>query len=825
MAEQIAQLLEDRFQLPQARMLVILRRTLVFFAGLVFILVATLLVAFDSLFVRFNSIARLEEGDIAPRNIVAPNDTNYVSEILTARVQVAARNAVAPVFDPPDPNIARQQTQLVQQILDFVENVRADIYGTPEQRSRDLGAISALSLGDDTRQTILQLDEETWRSASEEILNVLGRMMRLEIRPGQEQNIRSQLDNQVNARFILRERNVIVDMVDDLILPNTFQNIEGTEAAQDSAAASVSPQPRAFTAGQIIVREGEKIDALMYEALLHMNLLSTEESLLPSIVRAAVASTLTLVVIGLYMARFTNHLLYKETRKLTLIAVIFLITLGSIRFLGVQGNIYLFPAAAMALLYVVIASPHIAIIGAFGLALLTGMMENDSLQHATLITTSGIIGTLVLRRAERLNQFFMAGGLIAVSNVLVVMIFNIAKPPNEQFDLLQTLAQAAIGGAILVPVTAIAAMYIVTLLFNMPTMLKLIDLSQPSKPLLQRLLREAPGTYQHSLQVANLAEQAANAIQADAQLVHVAALYHDIGKMLNPLYFTENQQDIANPHDTLNDPHRSANIIIGHVTEGDELAKQYGLPNRLRDFIREHHGTTQVYVFYQRALNAVDGDESAVDEADFKYPGPRPRTRETALLMMADTCEAAVRSVKPQSKQEISDLVTKLIDGKRTSGQLDESGLTLNDIRTIRDVFVEILQGMFHPRINYQEAISTKPQPSRLTTRPKTNPPVAPVTPSRTTETVPTKADKTEIVPSFTLPVETKAITAETKPSPEAPTYYDEEEPMTEVPRLPTLDERRTTTTLHSVNGADGKKDDKDATQKHKEHEEQDDLT
>jgi putative nucleotidyltransferase with HDIG domain len=811
MAEQIAQLLEDRFRLPQERMLVVLRQSLVFFAAALFVLFATLLVAFDSLFVRFNSIATLVEGDIAPRNIVAPNNSNYVSEILTERVRAAASNAVAPVFDPPDPNIARQQAQLTQQIIDYVENVRADIYGTAEQRSRDLSAISALALSDDTRQTILQLDEETWSSASDEILNILSRMMRLEIRPGQEQNIRFQLDNQVNSRFILRERNVIVDMVDDLILPNTFQNVDETQAAQETAAASVEAQPRAFTAGQIIVREGEKIDALMYEALLHMNLLSTEESLLPAVVRAGVASTLMLVIIGLYMARFTNHLLYKETRKLTLIAVIFLITLAAIRFLGVQGNIYLFPAAAMALVYVVIASPHIAIIGTVGLAVLTGLMDNDSLQHAALILTSGIIGTLVLRRAERLNQFFMAGALIAFSNVLVVIIFNIANPANEQFDLLQTLVQAAVGGAIIVPVTAIAGMYAVTLIFNLPTMLKLIDLSQPNKPLLQRLLREAPGTYQHSLQVANLAQQAANAISADAQLVYVAALYHDIGKMLNPLYFTENQQDIANPHDALNDPYRSADIIIGHVTEGDELARQYRLPHRIRDFIREHHGTTQVYVFYQRALNAVDGDESAVDVADFTYPGPRPRSRETALLMMADTCEAAVRSVKPQSKQEISDLVTKLIDGKRTSGQLDESGLTLNDISTIRDIFVDILQGMFHPRINYQEAISITPQPARLAVKPKTTPPTAPPIALKTTEGLPATIDKPQPVPPFIPPIEGKATAAiETKQKSETPVYYDEEEPMTEVPRLPTLDERRSTTTLPSVNGLDKKKDEKD---------------
>jgi cyclic-di-AMP phosphodiesterase PgpH len=818
MAEKLAQMLEDRLQMPQEEIQMMLRRTLVFVASIVFVLVATVFVAFDSIFIPLNSIAALKVDDIAPRNIVAPNNISYTSEVLTERLRQQERDAVAPVFDPPDANIARQQTQVAQQILDYVENVRADIYGTDAQRVRDLDAISALDLSEETRRAILDLDVEAWNAIKEEVLNVLSRMMRFEIRPGEEHSIRVQLNNQVASRFSVNERNIIVDIVDDLIQPNTFENVDATLAAREAEAAAVALESRTFNTGQIIVREGEPIDDLIYEALLNMNLLNTDESRLPGIVRAGVASILIMVMMGLYIARFNRSLLYNETRKLSLIAAIFLLTLGSVHFFGVDENFYLFPTAAMALLFVVIASPHVAIIASIGLALLVGITENDSLQYATIVIASGIIGTLSLRRAERLNQFFIAGALIAVSNVLVMIIFNVATPSNAEYDLLKALIYTAGNGVFITPMTAIAAMFIVTLVFNLPTTLRLIDLSQPSKPLLQRLLREAPGTYQHSLQVANLAEQAANAIDADAQLTHVAALYHDIGKMLNPLYFTENQQDIANPHDIISDPYRSADIIIGHITEGDELAKQYRLPQRIRDFIREHHGTTQVYVFYQRALNAVDGDESAVDIADFTYPGPRPRTKETAILMMADSCEAAVRSVKPQSKQEISDLVTKMIDGKRATGQLDDSGLTLNEIRTIRDIFVEILQGMFHPRINYQEAVEKKPKPALTPTKPKTAPPLPPgnavAVLDKKPDTLPSRP-KQESVPPITTFIEAKKVSAEMKKPAEIPLYDEDEAPMTDVPRLPTLDERRTTTTHLSVNGLVDKKDEeKDESEK-----------
>jgi putative nucleotidyltransferase with HDIG domain len=182
-------------------------------------------------------------------------------------------------------------------------------------------------------------------------------------------------------------------------------------------------------------------------------------------------------------------------------------------------------------------------------------------------------------------------------------------------------------------------------------------------------------------------------------LVRVAALYHDIGKVINAPFFTENQVEGVNPHDVLNDPARSANIIISHVTDGDKIARQYRLPTRIRDFILEHHGT-QVLYFYQQAVERA-GDDDVVDIEQFTYPGPRPQTKETAILMLADSSEAAVRSRKPTKKQDIADTVQQIFETKMRTGQLDESGLTLNDIKSIRKIFVDMLQAVFHPRISY----------------------------------------------------------------------------------------------------------------------------
>jgi len=202
------------------------------------------------------------------------------------------------------------------------------------------------------------------------------------------------------------------------------------------------------------------------------------------------------------------------------------------------------------------------------------------------------------------------------------------------------------------------------------------------------------------LQVANLAELAAERIGADAQLVRVGALYHDIGKLHAPLFFVENQAEGVNPHETLS-PRDSARIIIAHVIEGEKLARRERLPHIFIDFIRQHHGTTRVLYFYGKALEAANGDESAVNPAHFTYPGPRPRSREAAILMLADTSESVIRSKRTRDKQEIADIVHEIVQSRLMDGQLDESGLTVNDLKVIQEVFVSSLQGVFHPRITY----------------------------------------------------------------------------------------------------------------------------
>jgi putative nucleotidyltransferase with HDIG domain len=264
---------------------------------------------------------------------------------------------------------------------------------------------------------------------------------------------------------------------------------------------------------------------------------------------------------------------------------------------------------------------------------------------------------------------------------------------------------------------ALLLQYIFAQILGLTTALQLLDISRPDFPLLQFFLRNAPGTYQHSLQVANLAEQAAEKIGADPLLTRVGALFHDIGKALNPNFFIENQvQGNINSHQDAN-PEEVSATIIRHVTDGIQLAKKHRLPRRLHDFILEHHGTLITHYQYNQAMEAAGGDVSKVDIEKFRYPGPRPASRETALLMLADASEARARAERPGSDDEIRALVTSVIQTVQKYNQLDDTLLTLRDLKLITESFVTTLRGTYHPRIQYPKATVPDQDTTMLATR------------------------------------------------------------------------------------------------------------
>ncbi|MCY4246612.1 MAG: HDIG domain-containing protein [Chloroflexi bacterium] len=783
MVYQLSNWFGDRFDVLTARSRRAISFAVLCVAGGVFALLCTLVVAFDEIAPGFNSVANLTLGSVPTEDIIAREEGSFVSVILTEQERAQAQEQVPTAFYPPDPNVARQQRELAVKILAYIDNVRGDSFATLEQQTDDIKAITSLQLPEDTINAILQLPEDNWLQVRSDIVSVLERVMRKEIREGGLARERDQLPAQVSLHMTPQESQIVTAVTADVLRANTFVNPE--QSAIDLAAAleSVENQQRQFIAGQTVAPANQPIDALSFEALNELGLLTQPGSRSIRILRALLASLLVVMLLGLYMGRFEPQTL-RSPRDLLLIGALFLLALALMRAFGIN-NIYLMPAAAVAIVYAAVGTPNLAIIATVGFAFLCGLLSRSpSLEIVSLVAAGGISAILTLRNAGRLNNYFIAGAAAGLANAAVVAIFAM-QAGVEAADIVN-IGQAFLSGLALAPTIAFAVMYGLTISLNLPTPFKLMELSQPSKPLLQRLLREAPGTYQHSLQVANLAEQAAAAIGADAQLTHVASLYHDIGKVKDPFFFTENQQHIHNPHDTLNDPHRSAAIIINHATEGDQIAKMYNLPNRIRDFIREHHGTTRVFVFYQRALTEAGG-ESGIDPADFTYPGPPPQSRETAILMMADSCESAIRAVQPDSNAKIAEVVHNIIEGKRNDGQLDASSLTLNDLRKIEDTFIDIFRGLFHPRIDYARAVrpvsSPRSEPAR---RPESPRPAAPANGHRETASRPAapsdKVKKPATANAEPAPAETTANAAGNANAARPP--YDNE-PVFEVPPLP----------------------------------------
>ncbi|PJF32121.1 MAG: hypothetical protein CUN51_00390 [Candidatus Thermofonsia Clade 1 bacterium] len=666
--------------------------------GAIFLSAASALVAFTTL-TPAEPVA-LSVGQVAPYDILAPISITYESEVLTRLARQAAADAVRDIYDPPNPSVLRQQVQHARKVLTYIENVRADPYGTLPQRVADLRAIEGFTFPDDLPATLLSLSDREWREVDAQVISLLERTMRDQIREDNLAEVYARLPNLVSFTVSETQATVIVNIVRNLIKPNAFLNEERTRAARRAAADAVQPVTRNFLQGQLVVRSGTLVTEADLEALTKLKLIQPPDQRL-RILAGALMAVVLITMLGAIYARRYHPTLLENVPLLIFLGALFLIFLSGARLYTLPEYVIsrAYPVAAFALIVVALTDARVAFAASSALALLIGLTLNASLELTVLAGAGSVAAILALRRAERLESYFVAGLVISGVNIVVGLLFGLLQNTTEPTRLLLVIPAGLLSG-LLSAGLGLVGLYIGSILLNVPSSIKLLALSQPSQPLLQRLLREAPGTYQHSLQVANLAELAAERIGADAQLVRVGALYHDIGKLHAPLFFVENQAEGVNPHETLS-PRDSARIIIAHVIEGERLARRERLPSVFIDFIRQHHGTTRTLYFYTKALEAANGDESAVNPAHFTYPGPRPRSREAAILMLADTSESVIRSKRTRDKQEIADVVQEIINSRLMEGQLDESGLTINDLRVIQEVFVSSLQGVFHPRITY----------------------------------------------------------------------------------------------------------------------------
>jgi putative nucleotidyltransferase with HDIG domain len=648
-----------------------------------------------------DNTVRLAAGQSATQDILAPGPIEFVSDVLTERARAEAAAAVADIYQPPDMQLARQQVLLLRDILDFISNVRADSLATSAQQQADLIAIRDLPITGSLSGAILGFSETQWAAVQAEALTVLEQMMRRSIRPDQLEDLRRAVPAQVSVELSDAQAGVVVELVKGLLIPNSLFDEAATEAAREEARQKTPAVQVKVVAGQAIVVRGQVVTEEELEILRQFGLLRTERNW-RDFASVALAVIITGVLLILYLQKF-NREISQSPKHVFLLGLLFNLFLGG-AVLMVPGNVvlpFLFPAAALSMLLTVVAGPHLAVTVSVAMAALVGYISGNRLELTIYTAMGALISALTLGRAERVNQFFWAGLAGALANAGIVLVFRINDPGTDSYGLAQLLTASILNGGVSASLTLVG-FFLLGSLFDITTSLQLIELARPDHPLLQFILRNAPGTYQHSLQVANLAEQAAERVGANAMLIRVGALYHDCGKALHPQYFVENQLDGVNIHETL-DPYASAEIIIGHIHDGMAMVRRHRLPSRIRAFVNEHHGTLKTSFQYKRALEAAGGDPAKVDESKFRYPGPRPQSKETALMMLADGCEAKARSDRPRTVEDIDRIVKAVIDDRVAKGQLDDTRLTLRDLQLIRESFVNTLKGMFHPRLQYPE--------------------------------------------------------------------------------------------------------------------------
>lgn len=664
-------------------------------SGLLFVLVVSGILVFQ--FLPMDRVI-LDEGDVSDSDIRAPHEITYVSQILTEEARARAEAAVRDIYDPPDARVARQQVTKVRQILDYVDSVRQDSYARPEQQRQWIEGIPDLSLSAAVIDQILSLPEEDWQAVRAETISVVDQAMREEIRGSQLDQARRRVSTLVGLELSEVEAGIVSDLARDLIKSNSFYNAEKTNEAKRLARESVQPVSRTIAEGEIILREGDIVTPLDVEALSALGLRQAGIEW-QGVVGTVIFVLLIAIVLGLYLFRFQQEYWVRWPRMLLLLLLLVLFILAAKLMVSDQAILsYLLPTAALSMLLTVLLGPQLAITVTVLFSMVVGFMAGGSLELAVYTLVGGLIASLSLVRVERLNAFLWAGVYVALANLAVILAFRL---PNQDYDAVRLLTLAGfslVNGGLSASLT-LAGFYLLGTLFDITTSLQLMELARPTHPLLRQLLLKAPGTYHHTILVSNMAEEAAGRIGADALLARVGAYYHDIGKTIRPYFFVDNQVEGVNVHERL-DPRTSAQIVISHVKDGLDLAKRHRLPRKIRDFIPQHHGTSLATYFYQQARES-EGDE--VNEEDFRYPGPKPQTKETAIVMLADICEAAVRAERPASIEEIEELVREIIGSKVLAGQLDECDLTLRDLDEIRNAFVNILQGVFHPRIKYPE--------------------------------------------------------------------------------------------------------------------------
>jgi cyclic-di-AMP phosphodiesterase PgpH len=643
-------------------------------------------------------------GSLADRQVRAPRSVAFVSETLTDAERERVSAAVPKVYTRSPAVVASSRDRLGQAVA-AIGRGRANAAQTRDERITSLTRLTEVAISPQLAPLIVDMTAAEWDALSKEVDNALRTLFQPGIQPDQLEAAKSAAAASLPPAWTDRQKLVGTELVKQFLDSDVTLDQTATTTAQLTARSGVAPVQVQVVAGEVVVREGTVVSALEVEKLRALGLVNTGIDW-PGAVGLTVWAVLISSVLALFIQRYATEA-WLDDRKMILVMLSLLVVTVTARAL-IPGHtllVYFIPFAAVAMIITVLVGGRTAlatqIAGALHVGILSGQVE-----LVAYVLVPALLGMAAVQRATTAREFAAGAGSVALGNLGVVLSFTLVGQSTDPVGAVQLAVAALVSGAGS-GLLAFAGMAMFGHIFRITTVFELRELADPNHPLLRQLLLRTPGTYHHSLLVANLAERAAEVIGADPLVARVGAYYHDIGKMRNPTGFIENQTG-TNPHDEL-DPIVSAGIVAAHVRDGLALAERYHLPPMIREMIPAHHGTSVVKYFYQLAQSRGQNP----DEAAFHYPGPRPRSKEAAIVMLADGTEASVRSLAEKKPETIRAMVERIVGDRLTEGQLDECDLTLRDIQRIKDAFCELLLGVYHERIPYPEdRIARIPQAS-----------------------------------------------------------------------------------------------------------------
>lgn len=672
-------------------------------AAVLFFTLLTLIISVDYVPQKVN----LQVGQVSPIDVFAPHSIVFEDEVKTSEAREQAKEAIEKQYKV-DPQVSVAVQKDISSVLSAIGGIQKNQSLSQEEKLKQLKEVIEFPLPENVLKDLVHNSPQNLERVESGVNGLVAQAMEQGITFENQGQVVETLVGQIKHLGLPPSYTSLAEgLVRKFIRPNKFFDKEKTELLQKTAMESVSPVMVTIKEGEKIIGEGEIVTEE------HMAKLEALGLTGPSLPVKSIAGTALLVVLLMVVVLFYLHQqnkeIYQNAGHLYLLGLIVVGVLGvgkAIMAINVTqwpqfGALfaYMVPLAAAGMLIAILLDSRLAVLVVAVMSFLIGVMTGGQIRFALVGLIGGITGVYGVSKLSQRGDMARAGVYVSAANVLAIFTMGLVSNTPMGLVITSSLAMGITNGILSSILTNGALPYLEST-FSITSSVRLLELSHPSNSLLRRLLTEAPGTYHHSILVGNLAESAAEEVGGEPLLVRVGAYYHDIGKLKRPYFFIENQMASENPHEKIA-PSLSTLILTSHVKDGVEMAREAKLPQKVIDIIEQHHGTSLCSFFYHKAME--NGRSENISEDDFRYDGPKPQSKEAALVMLADSVEAAVRSMQNRTPGRVEGTVRRIIKDKLLDGQLDESDLTLKDLDTIANSFLKVLSGIFHSRIEYPD--------------------------------------------------------------------------------------------------------------------------